>query len=33
MSNNRTEPVYPDRQTLREMVTILDVPELLEETN
>jgi hypothetical protein len=33
MSHNRTEPVYPDRQTLREMVTILDVPELLEETD
>ena len=33
MSNNGTEPVYPDRQTLREVVTILDVPELPEETD
>ncbi|KAF7573884.1 hypothetical protein PtrM4_055070 [Pyrenophora tritici-repentis] len=33
MSNDGTEPVYPDRQTLREVVTILDVPEPLEETD
>ncbi|PZC88370.1 hypothetical protein A1F95_10962 [Pyrenophora tritici-repentis] len=33
MSNNGTEPVYPDRQTLREVLTILDVPEQLEETD
>jgi hypothetical protein len=32
MSNDGTEPVYPDRQTLREAVTILDVPEPPEET-
>jgi hypothetical protein len=33
VSNDRTEPVYPDRQTLREVVTILDVLEPLEETD
>jgi hypothetical protein len=33
ITNNRTEPVYPNRQTLREVVIILDVLELLEETN
>ena len=33
MTNDRTEPVYPDRQTLREVVTILDVPEPPEETD
>jgi hypothetical protein len=33
MSNDGTEPVYPDRQTLREAVTILDVPEPPEETD
>jgi hypothetical protein len=33
MSNNRTEPVYPDQQTLREVVTILDVLEPLVKTN
>ncbi|KAF7574075.1 hypothetical protein PtrM4_056980 [Pyrenophora tritici-repentis] len=33
MSNDGTELVYPDRQTLREVVTILDVPEPLEETD
>jgi hypothetical protein len=33
VSNDRTEPVYPDRQTLREVVTILDVPEPPEETD
>jgi hypothetical protein len=33
MSNNGTEPVYPDRQTLREVVTILDVLEPPEETD
>ena len=33
MSNDGTEPVYPDRQTLREVVTILDVPEPLDETD
>jgi hypothetical protein len=31
--NDSTEPVYPDRQILREVVTILDVPEPLEETD
>jgi hypothetical protein len=33
MSNDGTEPIYPDRQTLREVVTILDVLELLDKTN
>jgi hypothetical protein len=33
MSNDGTEPVYPDRQTLIEAVTILDVPEPPEETD
>jgi hypothetical protein len=33
MSNDVTEVVYPDRQTLREVVTILDIPEPPEETN
>jgi hypothetical protein len=33
MSNDGTEPVYPDRQTLREAVTVLDVPEPPEETD
>ncbi|KAF7452722.1 hypothetical protein A1F99_045000 [Pyrenophora tritici-repentis] len=33
MSSDGTEPVYPDRQILREVVTILDVPEPLEETD
>jgi hypothetical protein len=33
MANDGTEPVYPDRQTLREVVTVLDVPESLEETD
>jgi hypothetical protein len=33
MSNDGTESVYPDRQTLREVVTILDVPEPPEETD
>jgi hypothetical protein len=33
MANNRIEPVYPDRQTLREVVAILDVPEPLEGTD
>jgi hypothetical protein len=33
MANSGTEPVYLDRRTLREVVTILEVLELLEETN
>jgi hypothetical protein len=33
MSYNKTELIYLDRQTLKEVVTILDVLELLEETN
>ena len=33
MPDDGTEPVYPDRQTLREVVTILDVPEPPEETD
>ncbi|KAI1577156.1 hypothetical protein PtrEW13061_010556 [Pyrenophora tritici-repentis] len=33
MSSDGTEPVYPDRQILREVVTTLDVPEPLEETD
>jgi hypothetical protein len=33
MANDGTEPVYPDRQTLREVVTVLDVPESLGETD
>ena len=33
MANNRIEPVYLDRQTLREVVAILDVPEPPEETD
>jgi hypothetical protein len=33
MYNDGTEPVYPDRQILREVVTILVVPELPEETD
>ena len=33
ISNNRTEPVYLNRQTLREVVIILDVPEPPEETD
>jgi hypothetical protein len=33
MANDGTEPVYPDQQTLREVVTVLDVPESLEETD
>jgi hypothetical protein len=33
MSNDGTEPVYLDRQTLREVVTILDVLEPLDKTN
>jgi hypothetical protein len=33
MANDRTEPVYSDQQTLREVVTILDVPEPPEETD
>jgi hypothetical protein len=33
MSNDGIEPVYPDQQTLREVVTILDVPEPPEETD
>ncbi|KAF7574081.1 Trypan-PARP domain containing protein [Pyrenophora tritici-repentis] len=33
MSSDGTEPVYPDRQILREVVTTLDVPEPVEETD
>jgi hypothetical protein len=33
MSYDGTEPVYLDRQTLREVVKILDIPELPEETD
>jgi hypothetical protein len=33
MAHDGTEPVYPDRQALREVVTILDVPEPPEETD
>jgi hypothetical protein len=33
MAQDGTEPVYPDRQALREVVTILDVPEPPEETD
>jgi len=33
LSYDGTEPVYPDRQTLKEVVTILDVPEPPKETN
>lgn len=33
MPDDGTEPVYPGRQTLREVVTILDVPEPPEETD
>jgi hypothetical protein len=33
VSNDGTESVYPDRQTLREVVTILDVPEPPVETD
>jgi hypothetical protein len=33
MSYDKTEPIYLDRQTLKEVVTILDVLEPLEETN
>jgi hypothetical protein len=33
IANNRIELVYLDRQTLREVVAILDILELLEETN
>jgi hypothetical protein len=33
LSHDSTEAVYPDRQTLKEVVTILDVPEPPEETD
>jgi hypothetical protein len=33
MSHDKTELIYLDRQTLKEVVTILEVLELLEETD